>query len=59
MAYRELGDIQVATSWPGVGHTPSKTSSPLLSLAMLACAGWYTHIEIFHDFISETVLFAI
>jgi hypothetical protein len=33
--------------------------SPLLSLAKLACAGWYTHIEIFHDFISETVWYAI
>jgi hypothetical protein len=43
----------------GIGHTPSKTSrlqpSPLLSSAKLAYAGGYTHIEIFHDSISETV----
>jgi hypothetical protein len=53
IANLELRDV--ATRGPGVGHTPWKTSrlhpAPLIGQA----AEGYTHIEIFHDSMSETV----
>jgi hypothetical protein len=38
----------------GAPHLRLQDFSLLLSSAKLACAGWYAHIEIFYDSISET-----
>jgi hypothetical protein len=56
-AIANSGRADVASRGQGVGHTHPRLQdfSPLLSSAKLACAGGYTHIEIFHAYISETV----